>query len=391
MRQQFRHVAIGVSGVANSPAQRRRCRWAELLLVAVGMVPLVVVAATPPRPPQNVCVEDSGDCGGDSPKIKWHPGHYMLLRSDAPQSHLDDIRGEPTVLGAQIRYQWTELEPRKDQYDFSRIESDLNYLASMPTPKRLVVQILDREFHTDEATGSVPDYLLTDPQYNGGVARSNTGYVARLWDPVVMDRVIALYRALAKRFNREPYFEGITTAETSLSINLETPPPGYSREALAGQFKRLMTESRKAWPNTNVFFFTNYLVGELEGLISHAHETRIGVGGPDVTPRAPSYGARIIMGIDGGVRYVGKLPIAFAVQSPELCGKEGCNLPRDLYAHAVNDLGANYIFWLRFGTNKDTPTEKYSWREGMLPVIRASGGKTNPACPGNFRGACASN
>jgi hypothetical protein len=97
------------------------------------------------------------------------------------------------------------------------------------------------------------------------------------------------------------------------------------------------------------------------------------------------------MGIDGGVRYVGKLPIAFAVQSPELCGKEGCNLPRDLYAHAVNDLGANYIFWLRFGTNKDTPTEKYSWREGMLPVIRASGGKTNPACPGNFRGACASN
>jgi hypothetical protein len=149
-----------------------------------------------------------------------------------------------------------------------------------------------------------------------------------------------------------------------------------------------MRAARAAWPNTNVFVYTNYLVGELEGIISHAHQNRCGVGGPDVTPRAPSAGARIIMGIDGDQRYVGKTPIAFAVQTPELCGKEGCNLPEDLYRFAVNDLGVNYLFWIRFGTINDTATEKYSWRDGMLPVIRANKGRTNAACPSNFQGAC---
>jgi hypothetical protein len=310
----------------------------------------------------------------------------MLVYRDAPQSRLDDIRDEPTVLGAQIRYQWADLEPRKGVYDFSRIESDLAYLSSMKTPKRLVAQILDRRFNVDDPSGIVPDYLVNDPEYAGGIVRTKNGFIARLWDRKVMDRLIALYKALGQRFNGEPYFEAIATEETALG--LETFPPDYSRPALAEQFKRLLTAARAAWPNTNVFMYTNYLVEELEGIIRHAHETRCGVGGPDVTPRAPSYGARIIMGIDGGVRYVGKTPIAFAVQSPELCGKEGCNLPKDIYDFALNELGANYLFWVTFGTSKDTATEKYSWRDGMLPVIRAAKGKMNATCPSNFRGAC---
>jgi hypothetical protein len=314
----------------------------------------------------------------------------MLANQFGPQSQLGAIRDEPFVQGAQIRYSWADLEPSNGVYDFSSIESDLNYLASMETPKRLVAQILDRKLHTTDRAGSVPGYLLSDPQYNGGVAPLKNGFVARLWDPAVMDRVIVLYQALGKRFNNEPYFEGVVTAETSIALDPDSPrPTGYSREALAMQYKRLMTAARKALPNTNVFFYTNYLSGELPDMIRHAHQNQVGVGGPDVTPRAPSYGARVIMGIDGGVRYVGKLPIAFAVQSPELCGKEGCNRPQDLYAHAVNDLGVNYLFWLKFGTGKDTASEKYSWSEGMLPVIRSSNGKTNAACPSGFRGACA--
>jgi hypothetical protein len=310
----------------------------------------------------------------------------MLVYRDAPQSRLNDISEEATVLGAQIRYQWADLEPRKGVYDFSQIESDLAYLSSMKTPKRLVAQIMDRRFNVSDPNGIVPDYLVNDPEYAGGIVRTKNGFVARLWDRRVMDRLIALYKALGQRFNDEPYFEGIATEETALG--LETFPPDYSRPALAEQFKRLLTAARAAWPNTNVFMYTNYLVGELEGIIRHAHETRCGVGGPDVTPRAPSYGARIIMGIDGDVRYVGKLPIAFAVQSAELCGKEGCNLPKDIYRYALSELGVNYLFWVTFGTSRDTATEKYSWRDGMLPVIRASNGKTNAACPSSFRGAC---
>jgi len=379
--------ACTVSPAAKDP--RGRTAW--FLVASLGMLPLLAFAAVPPAPPAKICVESAPNCGTDptpaGTRIKWHPGHYMLVYRDAPQSQLDDIRDEPTVKGAQIRYMWADLEPRKGVYDFSRIESDLDYLASMPTPKRLIAQIMDREFNTDDPTGAVPDYLLNDSQYNGGVARSKNGYIARIWDQAVMDRQIALYQALAHRFNDEPYFEGITTEETAPGFDSESPPD-YSRPALAAQLKRMMVAARRAWPNTNVFVYTNFLVGELEGIISHAHTNQCGVGGPDVTPRAPSAGARIIMGIDGGVRFAGKMPIAFAVQSPELCGKEGCNRPPDIYSHAVNELGVNYLFWLRFGTAKDTATDKYSWRDGMLPVIRANNGRINAACPSNYHGAC---
>jgi hypothetical protein len=360
-----------------------------LVIALLGCLPLAASAAKPPKPPSSICLESSGNCATTTPPgtgIKWHPGHYMLVYLDAPQSNLDDIRGESAVLGAQIRYKWADLESSKGVYNFSRIESDLKYLSSMR--KRLVIQIMDRGFGTTDRNGIVPDYLLKDAEYHGGLARTKTGYIARLWDADVMDRLIALSSALAARFDNEPYFEGITLAETAASVDLKYSPGDFSRPALASQLKRLMTSARDQWNRTNVFLYTNYLVGELDDVLSHAYDTRCGVGGPDVTPRAPSAGARSIMGKDGGRKYAGMTPVAFAVQSPELCGKEGCNRPEDLYRFAVDELGVNYLFWLRFGTKKDTATEKYSWQNGILPVIRENGGKINTACPRNFHGAC---
>lgn len=387
----------GAPRAANSgsaPAIRMR-RGTPTLVAALIVLGPTLALAVPPKPPTQICLEGASSCGKEAPpsgsRMKWHPGHYMLVYLDAPQSHLDDLRNEPELKGAQIRYLWADLEQQKGVYDFSRIESDLRYLSSMPTPKRLVVQLMDRKFGTNDPHGIVPEYLLNDPQYSGGVAATKNGYAARIWNKSVMDRLIALNQALAKRFDKEPYFEGITIGETTPGFGSQTWPSDYSRAELAKQLKRLMTAARSAWQRTNLFVYTNYLVGEIDGLIAHASDTGCGVGGPDVTPRAPSAGARIIMGIDGGRSYIGKTPLAFAIQSGELCGKEGCNLPRDLYKFAVNDLGANYLFWLRFGTAKDTADEKYSFREGMLPVIRANGGKINTACPLNYRGACSTN
>jgi hypothetical protein len=391
--------SVGSGGVrraltASYPRRLRTRRGIHPLIAALVVLLPTLASGTPPKPPDQVCVEGASNCGNDTVvpsegRIKWHPGHYMLVFPDAPQSHLDDLRNEPNVQGVQVRYRWVNLERQKGVYDFSRIESDLRYLSSMPTPKRLILQILDRKFDTNDPRGIVPEYLLTDPEYNGGVARTKNGYTARLWNKNVMDRLIALNKALAKRFDEEPYFEGITSAETTPGFGSQSWPEDYSRAALAAQLKRMMAAARGSWQKTNVFIYTNYLVDELPGLIAYAHETGCGVGGPDVTPKAPSAGARIIMGIDGGRSYIGKTPVAFAIQSGELCGKEGCNRPSDLYKFAVNDLGVNYLFWLRFGTAKDTAADKYSWRDGMLPVIRANGGRINAACPANYRGACA--
>jgi hypothetical protein len=37
----------------------------------------------------------------------------------------------------------------------------------MPTPKRLVIQLFDREYKETTAVGFVPNYILEDPRYGG--------------------------------------------------------------------------------------------------------------------------------------------------------------------------------------------------------------------------------
>ena len=83
---------------------------------------------------------------------------------------------------------------------------------------------MDRTWGGTSASGKIPDYLLSDPAYNGGiyVKPNNKGVIARIWEKPVMDRLIALHKALAARFDKEPYVEGIVLAETS---------PGFSESA----------------------------------------------------------------------------------------------------------------------------------------------------------------
>jgi hypothetical protein len=88
------------------------------------------------------------------------------------------------------------------------------------------------------------------------------------------------------------------------------------------------------------------------------------------------------------VDYRGQLPIGYAVQSPSLCGKEGCFTPDELYDHAQHTLGATHLFWVRLGTERDTATRKVSWNHGVLPTIREQRGRTNEACPTAYAGRC---
>ena len=94
--------------------------------------------------------------------------------------------------------------------------------------------------------------------YNGGVTKSRTGYVARLWEPAVMDRLIALYRPMGQRYNDNAHFEGITTEESTLALP-STKPAGYSDSALEAQYERLVTNVRSAIPNTALFMNANWL------------------------------------------------------------------------------------------------------------------------------------
>jgi hypothetical protein len=379
----------------------RACARASLLILGSLTVVAPYALANPPAAPGGVCLEGAPECGrtevlSTTPRYKWHPGHYQTTATIGQSGipYVSELANEPYVRGVQQRYWWAQLEPKRGVYDFSRIEQHLALLK--PMGKRLVIQVMDRSWSGTSATGVLPAYLGSDPVFKGGwyVKPNNQGVVARLWEPAVMDRVIALYAALGARFDKEVYVEAIMTEETTPDVSPGPPAPAsYTRATLATQIKRLVTATRKAWPTTNVLVPTNYLSGELQGIIAHCATQKVGVGGSDVMPppHSPTEGDRIIRGEIGGVDYRGKLPIGYGVQSPSLCGKEGCWLPSQLYDYSYSTLKATHVFWVRLGTERDTSTAKYSWKYGILPTIRARQGRSVTACPTSYAGACATN
>src|SRR5687767_9759043 len=72
----------------------------------------------------------------------------------------------PDIAGVQVVYNWRMLEPSKATYDFSRIEEHLAAVEGLG--KALVVQVQDRFFSLEAK--NVPDYLLTAPEFGGGLA-----------------------------------------------------------------------------------------------------------------------------------------------------------------------------------------------------------------------------
>jgi len=368
-----------------------------------------IAVTTGPKPPSKVCLNDSSNCGDDAkPKtgVKWHPGHYMLTYRGSPQSNLDTIRDEPYVIGAVRRYNWAQLETAAGVYDFSPIESDLRYLKSMPTPKRLVIQINDREYNKlPTPVGVLPNYLLEDPRYGGktswytehgsrwyGVAPTKMGWVGRMWDPVVMERWIALFRAIGSRFDKEPYLEAVSGQEVTTGFFDGSKPPDFSKEMIATQVKRFIDEVIPAFPRTNVVIYANHLTGQLPGIIEHCYEHRCAFGDVDTFPtgdysplsHGPTEGQRIVMGMEGGSGYAGKMPVMLMVSHPSLI-KSGPNSPESIYKYAMERLGVTHLFWMRL-MKTDAGTEQYSWQKGIVPLIEAKRGKTNSACPPNLPG-----
>lgn len=309
---------------------------------------------------------------------KWNPGHYMLTWwGDQPQSAFDVILNEPLIKGVKARYLWKWLEPEFGKYDFTMIEKDLDYLQSFD--KRLCIY----PYYMYNRS-PIPDYIKNDAVY-GGVINVGNREIPKIWLPAVMDRLIALYQALGRWFNREPFIEAVNTQETSVAIGSDIkkdPGSGYSDKGYVEQLKRLIVEAKKAWPNTVIYKNTNFMAGNsftvMQDFVHFAYENHIGIGGPDIVPGKDSTAQKIAR------EYFGKMPLSFDVQAPSLGGHEGAFLPKELLDHGVDYLNINHFYWISQGEQNG---EEYSFEHGIVPAINQSHGKINAGCPDNL-GRC---
>jgi len=306
--------------------------------------------------------------------------HYVFFGLDRDRISDPAFLGTPAIAGAQLKYTWQELELEPGRYDFSAIRHDLATLTA--AGKKLFVQVQDVSF-VEERT-NLPDYLTDDPRYGGGVAPQYgfenddearpvfEAWVARRWDPAVRDRLARLFAALGAELDGR--IAGINTAETSVAFGRSGRfhPSGYTYQAYFESIRDLMTAARRAFNQSDVIIYANFMPGEelpdndhgyLRGVYEHAAKIGVGVGGPDLLPyrwfqRQHSL-ALIAARPAGTVAGLAVQDGNLAAQNPVTSGRVTVE---DLVRIARDELSLDYLFW---------GTEEPYWSEDVLPFLRS--------------------
>lgn len=311
---------------------------------------------------------------GGVPEHPAEPQHYIFFNRSRERIQDSSFLAGRRIAGAQLKYTWRELEPRKDEYNVRVVLDDLAALER--AGKKLFLQIQDVSFGLDVH----PDYLREDPALGGGVAAQHavrgddgamrvTSWIARRWNPRVRERWTKLLQVLGDSLDGR--VEGIVLAETSVDFVNVPVPPDFSPEQYLHAVKKIMTAARSAFRKSHVILYANFMPGEwlpdrdrgyLRAVYEHANDIGMGVGGPDLLPHRrgqrnhsyPLIARRPSHVVAGSAVQDGNLA--------EINPATGARVTaRELLAFGRDTLRLSYIFW---------GTEEPYYSEQVLPILR---------------------
>lgn len=307
--------------------------------------------------------------------------HYVFFGQDREKlKAASSVLATRSFEGAQVTYSWRQLEPRKDQYDFSLIREDLAFLTSKG--KKLFIQLQDVTF--SEKWINVPHYLLNQPQYNGGADKQYrvtnrdeehatvAGWMARRWDPAVQERLHRLFMALGKEFDGR--IEGINLAESSIGVGQTGRlfPKGFTFEIYRDAIITNMKALKRAFPKSVALQYANFMPGEwlpgddkgyLRAVYKGAKEAKVGVGGPDLRPNRPGqlHHSYPLIRASAGI-----VPTGIAVQDGNYEDADPKTGKRttisELLKFATEYLKVDYIFWC---------TQEPYYSSELIPFLKA--------------------
>lgn len=304
--------------------------------------------------------------GATCPISKDSIQHFVYFSRDR-----ESIIGHPFLThtifkGAQIMYSWKNFEPKKDQYDFSILKEDYEYLKKYG--KKIFIQLQDATFSPDYK--AIPEYLYTD-EYGGGAAvqyddeGKPEGWVAKRWNKKVRERFALLLQALGKEFDGK--IEGINLQETAIGVNRKTDSSFSEQEYIIG-LKANMLALKKSFSSSTTMIYANFVPGEwlpwedkgyLRSIYRYGEDIGVGLGGPDlmVTRKGQLSHAYTLMH-EG--QYT--VPIGIAIQDGNYTGMTGADLNYNedadkgeksrnnivplLHAFAKDFLRVSYMFWV---------------------------------------------
>ncbi|NUW74805.1 hypothetical protein HOP38_20115 [Vibrio mediterranei] len=282
--------------------------------------------------------------------------HFVYFARDREAIHNHPLLNNTRFSGAQIMYSWAMLEPEKDQYDFSMIQADYDYLKAHG--KKLFIQLQDATF--DPRYKGVPSYLLSD-EYDGGAVYQYTddgepeGWVAKRWDSKVRARFAKLLSALGKQFDGK--VEGINLQETAIGVEKD---PSFTEASYVEGLKDNMRAMKHAFPTSTTMQYANFMVGEwlpwedkgyLKSVYQYGQEIGVGLGAPDLMMRKRGQLNHALAMMHENNYTV---PLGIAIQDGNYIGQTNNtdvvdkrqSLVPALHSFAQSFLHVNYMFWV---------------------------------------------
>ena len=294
-------------------------------------------------------IEVQANGGGTPGAIKFHPGHYIELDGGSGGGGLtgwlatiNSLRGAPGVKGVMLIQAWSDLEFAQDVYTqgsgsnaqgFAMIDQLL--AACKNAGLQFILGYEDRMFGAAQtysartSFGQLPGYFDTlntasgAPGYHdapSGTTFMDQGLVmiAKVEDPAVTARAIALVSAYGHRYDANPNFEMFRTPETANAAF----PSSSQYDQYVTQLQAWMAAARAAFPHTGLSVSANFMdtPAQFTALFSTAITYSVGMGGPDTWPAFTRFsGTSNLVFTDqyGGTDYRGTLPWISEVQQPD--------------------------------------------------------------------------
>jgi len=224
--------------------------------------------------------------------IRFYPGHYMAARkpeSGNTVTSLSTILGTdlpacPAYRGMQERLNWKYVETSEGQYNFSWIQDRLTSLQLSGTDiRKLCLMFVQRTFSDNHC---VPDYMLTDPLYDGGDTIHSgvgNGYMIKWQNHYIVEKFRLMINAMAESLNGSnlalrdnPQLAMIAISETATGSAVIDKPLHY---AGLGQVQEYLV---RAFPRTMTRQITNYPGPFLDDIFANiAAGGIVAIGGPD--------------------------------------------------------------------------------------------------------------
>lgn len=329
---------------------------------------------------------------------KYHPGHYVFTQisrgyppSERNQRRIGFIKAhmdEPGIRGFMSHMEWRVLEPKRGKYNLQPIADILETLEG--TDKYFALYIRDRNFGKDCKFAPVPEYLRHgSKEFGVAYKHADVTCMIELYKPSVMDRKIALYKAIGEAFDTHPNFEMITDGESAIG-----GAEGFSHEQWLSELKRFYTEAKTHLPHTMVLMQLNFLgdgTRMMDELAAHMVEVGGGaIGLPDMVPcrrrdlPEDEVCGYTIPGYDVLRKYRGQLSISPDAETWDLQYEE----TDQVMSMALDYLGADHVFWSSsFSSRRDqapgTPSAYFA--DQVLPAIEKVGARINKTCPESLK------